>query len=228
MNNNRYIDISDLFLNSSIRSIFSLKGFSLKKKINRYSLAKEVGFNPSYLVNPHQVHSSNISICSKPGEILECDGVFTEKSNIVCSIQVADCLPLFFAHRSECVFGLVHAGWRGLVNNIILESGFLLRKHGFNLSEYEIVIGPSIQSCCFEVRDDIIDNFSKRYVKKTEHRKYKVDLQKFAFDKCLDIGFKSNNIIQMNECTFCNSKKYYSFRKEGEKSGRMIGLIGTK
>ena len=228
MNNLNYIDISSLFSNQSIRALFSLKTFAVTGQINANTFAKEVGFDPTTLTIPQQIHSSNVSVCSLPGKISECDGTFTNQSDLVCSIQVADCLPIFFAHRFELIFGLVHAGWRGLVNNIILESGLLLKKCNYDLSEFEVIIGPSIQKCCFEVGPDIVDNFNSRYVKNINSNKVKVDLQKLAFDKFLEIDFKKNNIYQMDDCTLCNSEKYYSYRKDGVKAGRMIGLIGAK
>ena len=228
MNHPTYLDISNIFFNPSIKAFFSLKNFSASGKEKTNYFAKKVGFNNSKLLVPNQIHSSNVKICSYPGEVPNCDGTFTNQSNIVCSIQVADCLPIYFAHRSKLLFGLIHAGWRGLVNDIILASGLLLKKFNHNLSDFEVVIGPSIQNCCFEVGDDIIHNFQKRHFRALNYNKFKVDLQKLAFDKFIDIGFKAKNIHKLDDCTLCKSEKYFSFRRDGEMAGRMYGLIGAE
>ena len=228
MNHPTYIDISSIFFNRSIKAFFSLKNFSASGKEKTNYFAKKVGFNNSKLLVPNQIHSSNVKMRLSPGKVPNCDGTFTNQSNIVCSIQVADCLPIYFAHRSKLLFGLIHAGWRGLVNDIILASGLLLKKCNYNLSDFEVIIGPSIQNCCFEVGDDIIHNFQKRHFETLSYNKFKVDLQKLAFDKFVDIGFKAKNIYRLDDCTLCNSEKYFSFRRDGETAGRMFGLIGAK
>ena len=194
MNHPTYIDISSIFFNRSIKAFFSLKNFSTSCKEKTNYFAKKVGFNNSKLLVPNQIHSSNVKMRLSPGKVPNCDGTFTNQSNIVCSIQVADCLPIYFAHRSKVLFGLIHAGWRGLVNDIILASGSLLKKCNYSLSDFEVVIGPSIQNCCFEVGDDIIHNFHKRHFRTINYNKFKVDLQKLAFDKFVDTGFKTKNI----------------------------------
>ena len=110
--------------------------------------------------------------------IENCDGVFTDERDIVCSIQVADCMPIYFAHCSKNVYGLVHAGWRGLVYGILESTSQLILENGYKLHDFEIFIGPSIQNCCFEVGDDIIHNFQKRHFETLSYNKFKVDLQK--------------------------------------------------
>lgn len=42
------------------------------------------------------------------------DACVTSASGVVCTIMVADCLPVLLAHRSGAVVGAAHAGWRGL------------------------------------------------------------------------------------------------------------------
>jgi copper oxidase (laccase) domain-containing protein len=57
--------------------------------------------------------------------------------------------------------------------------------------------------------------------------KYKVDLQMHAFNDLQDIGFEKINISISTDCTYCEVEKYHSYRRDGEISGRMIGLIGS-
>ena len=49
-----------------------------------------------------------------------------------------------------------------------------------------------------------------------------------SFDKFVDIGFKAKNFYRLDDCTLCNSEKYFSFRRDGKAAGRMFGLIGAK
>ena len=76
-------------------------------------VAEKLGGN---VVVKAQVHAGGRG---KAGGVKNSDGIFSTNTNLVCSIQVADCLPLFFVHGFKPVAGLVHAGWRGLARGII-------------------------------------------------------------------------------------------------------------
>ena len=225
---NEFLQIKPRFSNNNIKAFFSLRSFPANGEAGRNELAKIVGFKPQNLITPIQIHSTNVNFVLTADLVPRCDGVFTNKKELTCSIQVADCMPIYFAHLSENVFGLVHVGWRGLVDGILEESAALLSKNGYKLSDFEIVIGPSIQKCCFEVRDDIIKKFKSEFIIRTDQNGvYKVDLQKYAFSKMTHMGFEESNIELSNDCTFCLQEKYHSFRRDGKVSGRMIGLIGS-
>ena len=215
------------FSNANLRAAFSLKSIPVRGFEGRKSFAKKAGFDPNELVIPKQTHSTNVSFVKSVKPIENCDGVFTDKKDIVCSIQVADCMPIYFAHCSKNVYGLVHAGWRGLVYGILESTSQLILENGYKLHDFEIFIGPSIQKCCFEISDDIVGNFKIEYVTPNKKNgKYKVDLQYQARREMIQIGFKKNQIKVSTDCTYCFQEKYHSFRRDGKNSGRMIGLIG--
>ena len=64
-----------------------------------------------------------------------------------------------------------------LVNGILSKSAFTLTEKKYNLMEFEILIGPSIQSCCFEVSNDVVDQFDRRFITPKSDEKFQVDLQ---------------------------------------------------
>ena len=215
------------FSNANIRAAFSLKSTPIKRIEVRKSFAKKAGFDPNGLVIPKQTHSTNVRFIKSVDSIENCDGVFTDGRDIICSIQVADCMPIYFAHYSKNVYGLVHAGWRGLVYGILESTSQLILENGYKLHDFEIFIGPSIQKCCFEISDDIVGNFKIECVTPTKKSgKYKVDLQYQARREMIQMGFKKNQIKVSTDCTYCSQEKYHSFRRDGKNSGRMIGLIG--
>ena len=228
LNNEYWIEMQPQFTNPDIKAVFSYRSFPTNGEDGRRLFAKKVGLNYQNLIIPRQTHSTNVNFFSSADTVQDCDGVFTKIENNVCTIQVADCMPVYFAHSSENVFGLVHAGWRGLVNGILDRSANLIKEEGYDLSDFEIIIGPSIQNCCFEVGNDIINNFKIEFVTPIDNAgKYKVDLQMHAFNDLQDIGFEKINISISTDCTYCEVEKYHSYRRDGEISGRMIGLIGS-
>ena len=202
------MDISTRFSNPGIKAIFSYKSFTAEGVEGRKTLAEAAGFNTGSLIIPNQIHSTHILFCSDQGRVPECDGVFSTNPNLVCSIQVADCMPAYFAHRAEPVFGLVHAGWRGLVNGIFSESGTVLKYYEHVLTDFEIVIGPSIQNCCFEVSDDVVNQFDPCFVKNKKMESIGLtskdshwtgwedrDLKKIKYRSCPTVHFAKINAI---------------------------------
>jgi YfiH family protein len=221
-----WVDYSHHFSNQNIKAIFSYKFFNADGLEGRKDLAYQTGFNSDSLIIPKQTHSTNILFSMEAGRILDTDGIFSSDPNLVCSIQVADCMPVYFVHQLDPVFGLVHAGWRGLVNGILLQSAKQIEEKGISLSNFDILIGPSIQKCCFEVSDDVINQFDSNFIEKKWAGKYRIDLQKLALHQLVKNGFKRERITTLTECTYCDTEKYHSYRRNGKKAGRMIGLLG--
>ena len=226
MSKKESLDIIPEFYNHKIKASFSLKNFSSSNKDERSLFAKKNGYNFKNLIIPDQEHSINVSFCHDSGTISNCDGVFTNNIQNTCSIQVADCMPIFFCHRRLPIFGAVHAGWRGLVNGILDVTSNLLLKRGYNLHDFEVIIGPSIQECCFEVKNDISSKFNKNFIKFFPNNIMKIDLQGHAIHNLINNGFDKEKIIKMKECTFCEEDRFHSYRRDGSSSGRMFGIIG--
>ena len=80
-----------------------------------------VGLNPAKLITINQIHSRNVIAPKNPGNYDSSDGIINFGGDLVCSIKVADCLPIFFVNNITKTIGTVHAGWRGLSSGIIEE-----------------------------------------------------------------------------------------------------------
>lgn len=224
---NDWIDYSDYFSNLSLKAFFSYRAFPSNGIKGRKDFAQAVGFNSERLIIPEQTHSTNIYLHNSPGSIKNCDGSFSNDRSLLCSIQVADCMPIYFGHKIKPLFGLVHVGWRGLVNGILTESKNLIEGLRLSAIDFDIIIGPSIQNCCFEVSKDVVGRFNFNFIEKKNNGKYQVDLQKSALFELESLGFERGQIKSSSICTFCSENKFHSYRRDGEKSGRMIGLFGV-
>ena len=212
--------------NKSIRIYFYSKQYMLEKKIKKIDYKSFEIFDGKNFLIPNQIHSTNVNFSNIPGQLDNCDGVFTSNPKVVCSIKVADCMPIFFAHQYLPFYGVVHAGWKGLTNGILKNTSVLLKNMEFCLNDFDIFIGPSIQKCCFEVSNDIVKRFPSKYVKQKSVGKFMVNLQKIAFEELHFYGFCYNKIKITDDCSYCMEDIYFSYRREGANSKRMIGLIG--
>jgi len=185
-----------------------------------------VGLNPNNIININQIHSSKVITVDTPGNYDAADGVVNEGGNLICSIKVADCLPIYFINNNTKTIGLIHAGWRGLSLGIINEFANNINKYSENTSDYYVLIGPSIQSCCFEVKDDVIRYFDSRFYRKKGSNRYRVNLQEWAINQLIDVGIVKNNISVIDRCTYCLDTIYHSYRRSGSDAGRMYALLG--
>ncbi len=84
---------------------------------NRQRLAHALGVRPVFLKQVHGVHCTVLDAHTPDG--LQADACITSEPGVACTIMVADCLPVLFAHKSGLVVGAAHAGWRGLHNGVL-------------------------------------------------------------------------------------------------------------
>ena len=70
------------------------------------------GARPVFL---SQVHGTGVAaLTASTPDNTEADACVATDAGVVCTIMVADCLPVLLAHTSGAVVGAAHAGWRGL------------------------------------------------------------------------------------------------------------------
>ena len=185
-----------------------------------------VNLDSTKLVTINQIHSPEILIADSPGFYDSADGIINKGGNLVCSIKVADCLPIFFINNISKTIGLVHAGWRGISSGILENFVKSIETFNENVTDFYVLIGPSIQSCCFEIMDDVLDSFDSKFYTSIKKNKYRVDLQAWAVYQLIKFGFSEEKINNINKCTFCLNDLYYSYRRDGSNSGRMYALAG--
>ena len=124
------------------------------------------------------------------------------------------------------VIGLVHAGWRGIEKGIVENSINKMISKGAHSNKIIAYIGPSIQKCCFEIGPDVSKKFPRNFQIFSNSDRSFLDLQELTNNILIKNSVLHKNIISSNECTKCNSDKFFSYRNTGSKSGRMIGVIG--
>tara|TARA_B100000287_G_scaffold152489_1_gene144140 strand:- start:849 stop:1418 length:570 start_codon:yes stop_codon:yes gene_type:complete len=185
-----------------------------------------VKLDSSKLITINQIHSPEVLIADSPGFYDPADGIINKGGDLVCSIKVADCLPIFFINNISKTIGLVHAGWRGISSGIIEKFVESIEFLNENVADFYVLIGPSIQRCCFDIMDDVLDSFDSKFYTSKNNNKYRVDLQAWTVYQLIKFGFSEKKINKINKCTFCLDDLYYSYRRDGANSGRMYALVG--
>jgi len=227
MLSNSWFNYSPLFSEDHLIAGFTNRHFPYPSETDRSKFAKLLNLNYNNIVIPKQIHSNSVIICKKAGYIDDSDGIITSNKDLVLSIQVADCIPIFLFDKQNNLIGLVHAGWRG-VNSGIIENGIgQMKKLNSKPIDIKIIFGPSIRQCCFEVGPEVSKLFNHKFQENGIENKTQLDLQGLVVEKLVNMDIQFKNIIDVKECTCC-SDRYHSYRRDGEKAGRMIAMLGWK
>jgi YfiH family protein len=192
---------------------------SEKNKKNRKILLNKAGLDYSNLVLAGLVHGNRIVVISEgdKGKVIpECDGFVTDMPGIILGVTAADCVPVYFWNKENTVIGVVHAGWRGVQKNIAGDMiKLFINNYKCPAEDIEVEIGPHIKDCHFEVKEDVLKNFSDYAdcVKEVGESKY-LNLQAVIIKQLTSTGVLGENIKETKECTFCEKEKYFSYRRD--------------
>ena len=184
-------------------------------------------------VKPQQRHTNNVTCIDrvmKTEELLETDGLITDKENITLVTTNADCILLLFYDPVKKVIANVHSGWRGTFQKIGEKAVIkMIEEYNCNPDNIEVYIWPSIRKCHFEVDEDVkkeceeIFEFTGKtneFIKKGEikdgRQKYFIDTVLINRILFLDNGIKEKNIYDCEICSVCNCDKIRSYRAEGK------------
>ncbi len=196
---------------------------------NRRLFFKALNIPQERIVFPRQVHSANIRIVNHPGIIAACDALITAQNDLFLSIQTADCFPVFLFDPNQRVVAIVHSGWRGTAKNIVGKTIRQMIAH-FAVQPAHIlaVIGPGVQKSCYQVDETVVLHFDAEFYRQDGPAHYLLDLQGAIHRQMTDAGIRGEHIEVDLECTHCRSDLYYSYRRDGKQSGRMMGIIGLR
>jgi len=153
------------------------------------------------------------------------DASFSEVANTVCAVMTADCLPVLICNRKANKVAAVHAGWRGLANDVIETTVASLNERH---SELLVWLGPAIGPQAFEVGEDVYGVFVNKQAKSATAFKqnrpghYLADIYKLARLRLENMGIEA--VYGGEYCTFTDAERFYSYRRDG-KTGRQASLI---
>jgi YfiH family protein len=172
-----------------------------------------------------QIHSDRIVRAEDiaPGVFPEADGVISLDPSMVLCIRTADCVPLLMWAEDTPIIAAVHAGWRGLAQRIVSKTVDLMRAEGAH--HIHVSMGPSIGPCCYAVGSEVFDAL-EAVPERTLDGRPSVDLHRVATLQAKNAGISPDMIHQVQACTYCNKDSFFSYRREGEHTGRNISLIG--
>ena len=195
------------FTDKSMGNLGLYSGDKVVALNNRQRLMQEFGIEKISWMK--QIHSNVVKIATEEGEMMDCDGLITDKKELALMVLTADCVGVLFWDERNQVVAVAHFGREGTFSKIVkkvvtkMENDF-----GTEPKYLQVSLGPSIQKCCYEFEGDFLD------------------LPKMIKEQLLESGVAENNIEISNICTKCNNN-YFSYRRN-QKTGRFAGVIMIK
>jgi YfiH family protein len=157
----------------------------------------------------------------------EADATYAQQPNQVCIILTADCLPILICDRAGNQVAAIHAGWRGILSGIIENT---LKKLTAKPEELLVWLGPAISQSNYEVGDEMRDLFLQdnptsevAFIPSTSNKRWLASLNELARLRLQAQGVAS--IYGGDHCTFADSKRFFSYRRDGQQTGRIASLI---
>ena len=213
------IDFSEN-ISQEVNAVFSLN----PSKYSRKEIARKLENDTKNLAVPEQVHSTVVEFARLPGMYPVADGLVTTNPKILLTLKVADCVPVYLYESGKNMIGLVHSGWRGTRDKIIKHTVNIMLSRGSTLSNIFVVIGASIQKCCYEIGDEISPYFDDDCIYIINQKKY-LSLQEQILIDLDMLSIPIENIHIDSKCTFMDIN-LSSYRRDKDKAGRMLSFLG--
>lgn len=216
---------------------------------NREVLCRKFRIADERLVMPHQTHGAQVAhidenffalpASARMDRLEGVDALITRLPSTCIGVSTADCIPVLLYDAGTRAVAAVHAGWRGTVAHIVLETlSAMTRCFGTVPSDVRAAIGPGISLDAFEVGDEVYDAFAAagfamgeiagRYsdsVGGAVRFKWHIDLWEANRRLLLEAGVPDTQIQVAGVCTFRQYKHYFSARRLGVRSGRIFNGI---
>ncbi len=171
-------------------------------------VALELGFARTCLATAQQVHGNAISLITTPDEtpIQAVDGLICNTPGVMLGIYVADCCAVYLADPVTGAFGIVHSGKKGTeldITGMAIEA--MQRSFGSRPEDLVVQLSPCIRPPAYEV------DFAAAIREEAKAR-----------------GVLPENIHDEGVCTSSDLTRFYSYRIEQGRTGRMLALLGAR
>ena len=205
-------------------------------KANLEILATSMPTRPHAFIIPRQTHTTNVRVIEdvfSQEELQDVDAVVTNLKNVCLCVSTADCVPVLLYDKEKQVVAAIHAGWRGTVGRIVEKTLEVMKSHyGAEGKDVIACIGPSISLESFEVGDEVYAAFEEVGFDMTriarKYKKWHLDLWEANRLQLLAYGILPENIEVAGVCTYQCHEDFFSARRLGIKSGRILSGIMMK
>lgn len=209
-------------------------------KKNRDYILNALDANHSTLLVPNQVHKDTVVIVSEKSDFVllqqelnnGCDSIIIDVANVTALLNFADCVPIIIV-APDLSFSVVHAGWRGVMNDILEKTLNIMvtnaHLHSRNretefIKGINVYIGPYIHEECFKVSKKLYDQFINKFNTCCSTKEMHINLGQCLLSQMKNFGIDTQRVTDLNYCTVCNNDRFFSYRKSKGTTGRHSAL----
>jgi polyphenol oxidase len=191
-------------------------------KENRARLRARLPADPLWL---EQVHGTEVVCAEESTSGARADAAWSTRTNSVCAVMIADCLPILLCDEQGSIVAAAHAGWRGLSAGIIERTVSAMSRPPESLLAW---LGPAIGPSRFEVGAEVrsaflqVDAMAASAFRETPSGKWTANLYMLGRQRLNALGV--NKISGGEFCTFNDAERFFSHRRD-RVSGRMAAAI---
>jgi YfiH family protein len=188
----------------------------------------------------HQVHGADVCdvFRDRPFESgRKADALVGDDPRRVLAVRVADCVPVLVATDDGRTVAAIHAGWRGVVANVVTTAVDAVRRRRPDVAPARIVaaIGPCIGYDAFEVGPEVLDAFGRAFGpdaparrRGTDDGKGYADLREGVRRQLVSVGVSPERIDVTDRCTVREADEFFSHRRDDGVTGRLAALIAPR
>lgn len=216
-------------------------------RANRQRLADMLGVDYDHIIVPRQTHTTNVARVDSPyieenstvmshgheRTLQDVDAIITDRPGLCLCVSTADCIPVLLYDPDHHAVAAIHAGWRGTVGRIVERTIALMQSEYATRAEaLRAVIGPGIGLEAFEVGDEVYEAFreahfdmssiARRYPHEGGGERWHLDLWEANRQQLLAHGIPADAIHVSGICTHTHHHDYFSARRLGIHSGRIL------
>jgi len=208
---------------------------------NRARFLQSLGLDPTKLIVSGNAHDGYVAPIMMPaescsaGRIEGIDALMTAQSGISLGVKSADCLPVFVVDPVHRVVGLAHAGWKGIVAEIIPHLIGAMASLGSHPKDLLVAIGPSIGLCHYDIHQERHDELVTAVPGTPPSAsvelgggRYRCDLFELARHQLLASGLATDHIAERPPCTACHPDLFPSYFAQKDKQQGMLSVIGIR
>ncbi|MBM3269370.1 MAG: peptidoglycan editing factor PgeF [Candidatus Sericytochromatia bacterium] len=186
----------------------------------------------------HQVHGPDVAVVDDAGRAdrEQADAVVCGARGVPVAVYTADCTPILLADRHGRAVAAIHAGWRGTAAGVVARAIESLARQ-FDVAARDLVaaIGPAARRCCYEVGEEVVAALEQADPGPTRDdregwqavgpRRPHVDLPVLVRRQLRAGGVPAEFIYASGICTLCRADLCFSYRRDGQASGRMVSVV---
>lgn len=185
-------------------NVYTDRETALKRLAQYHAQARaDLGFGGMPFITAEQVHGNGVAIVDEAtrGPVAGVDALITNQPGVCLGIYVADCCAVYAVDTEHDVIGLAHSGKKGTELGVVpamikrMECAF-----GSDPGQIVVQLSPCIRPPLYEV------DFAAEIARQC---------------RAMEVG----EVVDCGSCTGANLDRYYSYRLEKGKTGRMLALL---